>query len=427
MTSNIVGPPFEYDQDDDEPSSPGCDHRIHDVVEGGGATIPPPTVVDYGRRRIVIGNPPAGATKTTTTSDDARIRLAGDHRIAGMVGGDDENENEDGKLRPRLDDVTDLVVYDCRMHSRAVVLLLGRMPNLESLTLFDFGGDEYDVRGIEELEWILARLGTLANNLSRLVIEFEHRRVNGTRLSFLRCVQKLEHLRLRGFDLSDGLSYVSCLMSLRSLHLCHGNSNAIPNNDVDENELLSLMGMASNLSRVHLEGFENLSHLGLRPFLDVSSSINYLVLRHCRGLNGDGLGSFGSSKHLTSLHIVHGPCDDDTTFGPEGLRYLNSLSRLRRLSLIHVLRDASDLWALRGLTSLECLNVAFVNDARMVDPSEDDDWRELCRSRIVPAFPSLRRLRIFAEGCIVAARTCRYGRLDVEFASHDHEVSTFLD
>jgi hypothetical protein len=296
------------------------------------------------------------------------------------------------------------------------------------LTLYDFGGDEYDARGIEELEWILARLGdALINNLSRLVIEFEHRLVNGTRLSFLRYMHTLAHLRLRGFDLSDGMSNASCLMTLRSLHLCHGNYNAIPSNDVDENELLSLMGMASNLSRVHLEGFENLSHVGLRPFLDVSSSIDSLVLRNCRGLDGDGLDRFGRSKHLTSLHIIHGPCDDDTAFGPEGLRYLNSLYRLRRLSLIYVLGDASDLWALRGLTTLECLNVAIVDDAGIADPSEDDEWRELCRSRIVPAFPSLRRLRIFTEGCIVAARTRRYGRLDVEFAPHDHEDSTFLD
>jgi hypothetical protein len=437
------------DQDDDDRSSWGCDHHSHDdVVEGDGTTNthpPPPPLVDDGCvRRIVIGHPPSGGTTTTTTttrtvSDDGRMCLAWEDRIiSGAVMGEEENNddvndhdtNEDGGRRPRLrlDDVVDIVVYDCRLHSRAVVALLGRASNLVSLTLYDHGGDEYDVRGIEELEWMLARLGSYVVDLSRLAIEFEYRLVGGTRLSFLRCMRKLEHLRLRGFDLSDGMSNLSSLTSLGSLHLCHGNSNAIPNNDVDEGRLLCLVGMASNLRRVHLEGFEGLSHVGLRPFLDVSSSIDSLVLRHCRGIDGDALGSFGRSKHLTSLHIARGPCDDEATFGPKDLRGLNSLHRLRCLSLVYVLGDASDLWSLRGLTSLEYLNVAIVNDAGMaLDSSEDDDrWRELCRSRIVPAFPSLRRLRILAGGCNVAARTCRYGRLDVEFAAHNHDDLTFF-
>ncbi|KAL3808890.1 hypothetical protein ACHAXA_005101 [Cyclostephanos tholiformis] len=334
-----------------------------------------------------------------------------------------ENDDVVGVPLPPLDEVADLVVYDCRLHSRAIAALLDRIPKLESLTLIDGNSDEYDVCAIEDLESILANLGGL-DSLVRLDIEFEHCLVNGSRLSCLRGMHRLEHLRLRGFDLSDGIANVACLGSLKSLHLCHGNANASPSNDVDESHWLSFSGMLAKLSHLHLEGFDDLSHSGLQAFFDIPSSIRTLVLRHCQKVDEDCLSIFGQSIQLTGLHIVHGPCDEATAFGSESLRHLNALSRLRSLSLFYVLKNTSDLWVLRGLTSLEYLNIAIANDGG-IDYSANH-WRELCRSCIVPTFPSLRRFRIFLEDCIVAARTCRYGRLDVEFASYDHEKLAFL-
>ena len=169
----------------------------------------------------------------------------------------------------------------------------------------------------------------------------------------------------------------------------------------------------TELRHVHLEGFDRLSDVGLRPFCDPLSSVASLVLRHCQELDEDCLSGCGRSRHLTSLHIVHGPCDDVTIFDAGGLRHLNALPHLKSLSLLHVLDDLSDLKVLRGLASLEYLNIAVEDGIRA------DDLRALCRSCVLPTFPSLRRLRIYTEDAGSISRTCRCGRLDVEFAALD--------
>ena len=342
--------------------------------------------VDRRRHRLVIGDDPAAN------------RMCPD-RVSEMAA--------DG----RLEGVTELAVIDCRVRARTISALLDRLPDLESLALIGGGGDNHDTAALEDLESILARVGVL-HSLVRLEVEFQCCIVNGSRLSFLRGLRGLVHLRLRGFDLSDGISHVSELRSLKSLHLCHGNTLSSPSNDADEGDLAKLAGM-TELRHVHLEGFDRLSDVGLRPFCDPLSSVASLVLRHCQELDEDCLSGCGRSRHLTSLHIVHGPCDDVTIFDAGGLRHLNALPHLKSLSLLHVLDDLSDLKVLRGLASLEYLNIAVEDGIRA------DDLRALCRSCVLPTFPSLRRLRIYTEDAGSISRTCRCGRLDVEFAALD--------
>ena len=318
----------------------------------------------------------------------------------------------------RLDGVTELAAFDCVVHARTIFALLDRLPDLESLTLVDGVSDDHDAAVLENLESILARVGAL-HSLVRLEVEFEYCIVNGSRLSSLRGPRGLKHLRLRGFDLSDGISHVSELRSLRSLHLCHGNARSSPSNDADEGHLAKLAGM-TELRHVHLEGFDRLSDAGLRPFCDPPSSVTSLVLRHCQELDEDCLSGCGRSRHLASLHVIHGPCDDVTIFDAGGLRHLNALPHLKSLSLLHVLDDLSDLKVLRGLASLEYLNVAV--EGGIVA----DDLRALCRSCVLPTFPSLRRLRIYTEDARSISRTCRCGRLVVEFAASLDNVGDCL-
>jgi len=350
--------------------------------------------VEDRRHRLVIDDDPAAAT-----------RMCPD-RVAEMAA--------DG----RLEGVTELAVFGCRVHARTISALLDRLPDLQSLALVDGGSDNHDAAALEDLEFILARVGAL-HSLVRLVVEFQYCMVNGSRLSFLRGLRGLVHLRLRGFDLSDGISHVGELRSLKSLHMCHGNTLSSPSNDADEGHLAKLAGM-TELRHVHLEGFDRLSDVGLRPFCDLLSSVTSLVLRHCQELDEDCLSGCGRSRHLTSLHIVHGPCDDVTIFDAGGLRHLNALPHLKSLSLLHVLDDLSDLKVLRGLASLEYLNIAVEDGIRA------DDLRALCRSCVLPTFPLLRRLRIYTEDAGSISRTCRCGRLDVEFASLDSLDESFL-
>ncbi|KAL7531871.1 hypothetical protein ACHAXR_006272 [Thalassiosira sp. AJA248-18] len=307
-----------------------------------------------------------------------------------------------------LDSVSQLIVFDCHAH-HAIIALLSQLPNLESLVLADQGSEE---QVLDDLESAVACVGKMSS-LKHLDIEFDCT-VNGSRLSFLRNLQGLEHLRLRGFDLSDGIPCMRGLRSLNSLHLCHGNFYSSPSNDINEKDLLTLMGLAK-LRHVHLEGFDCLSAIGLKPFCTTPVSVERLVLKHCQDLSESCIPSIGRMEHLNSLHIVHSAYDDVPVLSKESLHHLNALTSLRSLSLFYILGDLADLKVLWGLTSLETLNIAL---------EDDIDFEHLCQS-ILPSFVSLRKLRIFSEDG--TNYTCHHGNLEVEYAAFNFGDLVYLE
>lgn len=314
-----------------------------------------------------------------------------------------------------LDSVSELVVFDCRVH-HDVISILAELPNLESLRLADH--EDCREEGLEELESIVASVGRMSPSMKHLDVEFDST-VHGSRLSFLERLPRLARLRLRGFDLSDGINYMGGLGSLTSLHLCHGNFYSSPNNDVGEKDLLNLMGL-TNLRQIHLEGFDSLSNVGLEPFCTASSSVERLVLKHCQELSERCLLSVGSMVNLRSVHIVNSACDDTVIFGAEGLHNLNSLSSLKSLSLFYVLEvdDLSNLTLLWGLDSLETLNIAVEEEINA------EEFSILCDS-ILLTFASLRKLRIFSEDGM--SHTFHRGTLEVEFATFNFGDLVYLD
>jgi len=322
--------------------------------------------------------------------NDARFGMICPHRVAYLV------------ANGFLDSVSEIVIYDCHVH-RSILASLALLPNIESLRLASHASD--DEEGIlEELEFMVTDVGKI-HGLKHLDVEFDCV-VHGSRLSFLRNLRCLRHLRLRGFDLSDGISLMGGLLNLTSLHLCHGNFYSSPSNDVNEKDLIYMMGL-TNLKEVHLEGVDGLTEIGLKPFTTTPASVKRLVLKHCQDLNEECLPSIGRMEHLTSLHIVHSAYDEVPIFDAESLQCLNALVALKSLSLFYVLDDPSDLRDLWGLASLETLNIALEDEL----DREDVDY--LCQA-VLPMFDSLRRLRIFSEDCMSYSH--RSGNLEVEYA-----------
>ncbi|KAL7546174.1 hypothetical protein ACHAWF_009516 [Thalassiosira exigua] len=299
-----------------------------------------------------------------------------------------------------LNSVTEVVVFDCHLH-RTVVALLAMLPNLESLSIASHASDQ-EAGVLDELEFIVASVGKI-QSLKSLDMEFDCV-IHGSRLSFLRNQQGLRHLRLRGFDLSEGISSMGGLRNLSTLHLCHGNFFSSPSNDVNEKALIALMGL-TNLTQVHLEGFDCLSDVGLK--FGSRNSLERLVLKHCQDLDPEIFPSIGRMGQLNSLHLVHSSYDDVAILSVETLQHLNSLSALKSLSLFYVLEDISDLSTLWGLSSLETLNIA------LEDELDEEDVDYLCHS-ILPTFGSLRKLRIFSEEGM--SFSVSRGKLDVEYA-----------
>ena len=303
-----------------------------------------------------------------------------------------------------MDSVTDIIIHNCHLHSQ-VIEMLSRLPSIKSMTLVD-QGDHSDA--VYALENIITNVGTMSS-LTTLDIEFDTV-IHGSRLTFLKGLQDLRHLRLIGFDLSEGITHIGILHELETLYLCHGNFYSSPNEDVNEKELTDLIGLRY-LKRLHLEGFDCLTGAGLAW----THSLQNLILKHCQETSDGCLTAIERMEHLNSLHFVLGSCDDVDTFDQEDLSRLNSLSELKSLSLFYVLEDYSNLRALPGLTSLKTLNLAF--DETM----NNEDVEDICRM-----FPMLQKLRIFAEDCDME-HSYQVGGVEVEFAEFSFGDMLYLD
>ncbi len=310
-----------------------------------------------------------------------------------------------------LDSVSDIIVMDCHFHLN-IISILSHLPNLESLKLVDRGNEEV----LEGLEAILTHVGRITS-LQHLDIEFDCV-ISGSRLSIISEMRNLNYLRLRGFDFSDGIHYMSELNSLETLHLCHGNFYSSPSNDVNEKDLLHLMDMTSKIEQVHLEGFDSLSNIGLKVFNKSPNSLRRLVLKHCQELSKDSLPCIGRMNHLESLHIVNSAYDDAPIFESEDLEHLNSLVGVKSLSLFYVLEDVGHLRALWGMESLEILNIA------LEDNPDEEDVEDICLT-VLSSCVKLKKLRIFSEDGM--AYSYQRGGLEIEHGSFNFGDQVFLD
>jgi len=134
----------------------------------------------------------------------------------------------------------------------------------------------------------------------------------------------------------------------------------------------------------------------MSPF--VSNPITDLVLKHCQESSEDCLSSIGRMTKLKSLHMINSEGDDAPIFGSEDLHHLNTLTELKSLSLFYVFEEPSDLSCLKGLTSLETLNLAYEY------PMEEDELEDI----IIPllsTFPHLRNLEYFRPMAWLTALT----------------------
>lgn len=309
-----------------------------------------------------------------------------------------------------LDSISEVIINDCDNH-RVIIEVLSKLSNVNSLVLLQRGGQR---EAIDDLEAIVGHVGNMCS-LTALHIELDTV-IHGSRLSFLMGLQQLRHLRLVGFDLSEGIRFMGGLTSLETIHLCHGNFFSSPNDDVNEKDLTDLIGLA-NLKRLHLEGFDCLTGVGLGPF-SAHGSIQDLVFKHCQESSDECLTPIGRMTDLRSLHFVTSTCDDVDIFDKESLHRLNTLSMLRSMSLFYVLDDPSDLRALPGLTSLETLNLAFE------ETINDEEAENFCTIAL-QVFPSLKKLRIFSDD----GMDCdfQYGGLNVEYATFNFGDLVYLD
>jgi len=309
-----------------------------------------------------------------------------------------------------LDSVSEIIIHDCH-HHQAIIEILSNLGHVKSLVLIDQGDQ---IESVASLENIVLNISNMPS-LTTLDVQFDTV-VHGSRLSSLTGLRNLRHLRLVGFDLSEGIKYMGTLICLETLHLCHGNFFSSPDDDVNEKDLTDLISL-TNIQRVHLEGFDCLTGAGLAPF-SATGSIKELALKHCQESSEECLTSIGHMTHLTALHFVSSSCDDNDLFEEEGMQHLNTLSELKSLSLFYVLCDPAHLRALPGLTALRTLNVAF-------NETINEEQAEYLCTTVLQCFPLLKKLRIFSEDGMEFS--AQYFGLDVEHTTFNFGDLVYLD
>jgi len=322
-----------------------------------------------------------------------------------------------------LNSVTHISICHGSVHAESIGLL-SRLPNLQHFRVLDQvddGGessknDDYSSSGDEtrtgEANQVLDILDSICqslshmNNLLHLDVEFDTV-VHGSRLIYLRHLHHLQYLRLRGFDLSDGIGHLHQLSNLQTLHLCHGNFYSAPPKNVHEEDMTKLTKL-TEIEHVHLEGFDNLSQ---RTFQDglfaQTNNMRQLILKHCQDVDPAFLPHISNMTHLNSLHIINCAFDSTILLESSVLQHLNNLN-LHTLSLFYVLEDASRLKVLWGLSNLSTLNVAFDDDV-------DKEVMDYLRTWIIPTFGRLQTLRIFSEEGMEYSTHGQEGSANVEF------------
>lgn len=239
---------------------------------------------------------------------------------------------------------------------------------------------------VEGLESILRSTSNM-RSLRHLDVEFDTV-VHGSRLIHLRNLTSLRSIRLRGFDLSDGMGHLNMLANLERLQLCHGNYFSAPALNANIEDFVKLSTL-KRLTHIHLEGFDDIE--SLRPFCQEGNLVKTLILKHCQDLSPGVMADVARMAYLKNFHLVYCEMDSMPILEDTDLQHLNSLN-LQRLSLFYTIDDVTDLKVLWGLDNLMTLNLAL--------DEVDDEVNDYLRTWIVPTFKRLEKLRIFTEGSL---------------------------
>ena len=210
--------------------------------------------------------------------------------------------------------------------------------------------------------------------------------VPGQHLSAFRDMLSLKSLRLRGFDLSEGIEHLCSLTKLEHLHLCHGNTCSMSERTIPHDAFLSLYSL-EKLKTIHIENMDNMTLPQIRPLCQFEE-VTSLTFKHCQELSSNTLSSISTISSLQELHFINSPTDEFEPFESEDLVQLKNLKQCKTLSFLFVLIDMFDILDLEGMVSLETLNVGFHTE---VTKKEFDI---LCLA-LLPVIPNLKKVQIY--------------------------------
>lgn len=287
---------------------------------------------------------------------------------------------------------------DNRINNKGLEYSLGKMANLEELTLY---GEQINDDGLvclanlTKLSFLSLRSGNFTDaGLAHVkkcpslrILDLMHLPITGAGLQHLSGHPRLENLRLFNTEVTDrGLVYLKSIHSLKKL-------NVGKRNQKDQVTDAGMIHLAQINSLEHLElphrditdkGLIHIAKLKNLKFLWVgcgsSSQLNNVALKHISKLQsleslqigGAGISDDGMKElaKLTNLKQLHFPYADSIT--NDGLSHLKELKNLERLDLGHckniTISGLSHLNTLKNLSRLQ-IDFGLIQDGSGLDIS----------------------------------------------------------
>jgi Leucine-rich repeat (LRR) protein len=250
----------------------------------------------------------------------------------------------------------------------AALVHLSQMPRLERLALH--WNENITDAGITHLTQLK----------SLTMLDIKHARITDEGLANLAKIQTLENLTLPDAGITDaGIEHIAQLHNLRYLW-----SSSSPLT----NKSLHYISALENLEELNIGG-KSFSDDGMKDIAKLKK-LRQLTIFTADQLTNDGLGELAVLESLTNFSL-----GSKTNVSVSGLKSLNSLKKLKVLTLRDVRQDGS-IMDISGLTDLENLTILLHRQRKgkslMSDSFKNEDWA--CLANLT----KIKRLQITGVG-----------------------------
>ncbi|MBN2181815.1 MAG: hypothetical protein JW715_07855 [Sedimentisphaerales bacterium] len=198
------------------------------------------------------------------------------------------------------------------------------------------------------------------------MLDIKNAKVTDKGLIHLAKIKTLENLTLPDIGITDaGVEHITQLQNLRYLWVATHSSSPLTDKS------LQYISTLKNLEELHTRG-SGFSSEGTKHIAKLDK-LRQLSISGSKRLTDDALAELSALKSLTYLGIGSGP-----SISISGLKSLNNLKNLKKLSLNDIYQDNSSAMDISGLTSLEDLTFKLHKQRKgrllISDSFKDEDW-----------------------------------------------------
>lgn len=235
---------------------------------------------------------------------------------------------------------------------------------------------------------------------SLTMLDINHARITDEGLANLSKIQTLENLTLPNAGITDaGIGHIAKLHKLR--YLWTGGSSSSPLTD----KSLHYISELENLEELNIGG-KGFTDKGIKEIAKLKK-LRHLSIFTADQLTNNGLAELVDLESLTDFNL-----GSHTNVSISGLKSLNSLKKLKNLTMRDIRQDGS-IMNISGLTDLEVLTLMLhkerKNNSLVSDSFKNEDWA--CFANLT----KIKRLQITGMGISNEGLKYLFGMKNIEF------------